>query len=73
LARFAYEREDAKPKWPSFLSINIKSFMKRSGAWLTAHRAFCLADRPATSRPSSKADSVYAAVLKVILAVKPRE
>ena len=39
LARFAYEREDAKPKWPSFLSTNIKSFMKRSGAWLTANRA----------------------------------
>jgi hypothetical protein len=39
LARIAYERENAKPKWPSFLSTNIKSFMKRSGAWLTANRA----------------------------------
>jgi len=39
LARFAYEREDAKPKWSSLLSTNIKSFMKRSGAWLSANQA----------------------------------
>ena len=39
MARFAYEREDAKPKWPSFLSTNIKSFMRRSVAWLTTNRA----------------------------------
>ena len=36
LARFAYERNDTKHKWDSFLSTNIRSFMKRAVAWLTS-------------------------------------
>jgi hypothetical protein len=44
LARFAYEREDAKPKWPSFLSTNIRSFMSRR----CLLRATVKSARPAT-------------------------
>jgi hypothetical protein len=36
LARFAYERRDAKHKWDSFLATNIRSFMRRSVAWLSS-------------------------------------
>jgi hypothetical protein len=38
LARFAYEREESKPAWVSFLSINIASYLKRSAAWLTSNQ-----------------------------------
>lgn len=34
LARFAFERGEAKPAWISFLATNIASYMKRSAAWL---------------------------------------
>lgn len=35
LARFAYERGEMKPEWVSFLATNVKTFTKRSAAWLT--------------------------------------
>lgn len=38
LARFAYERGEMKPAWVSFLSTNVKTFTKRSIAWLAANR-----------------------------------
>jgi len=38
LARFAFERGEAKPAWTSFLSTNIRTYLKRS--------ASCLAARP---------------------------
>jgi hypothetical protein len=38
LARFAYERGDAKPAWKSFLSSNIAIYMKRSLSWLRENR-----------------------------------
>lgn len=34
LARFAYERREAKPAWVSFLSTNISAYCKRSLRWL---------------------------------------
>ena len=34
LARFAFERGEHKPKWTSFLSTNVASYLKRSAAWL---------------------------------------
>jgi hypothetical protein len=34
LARFAYERQESKPAWASFLRPNIASYQKRSLAWL---------------------------------------
>jgi len=34
LARFAYERREAKPRWTSFLATNVAAHMKRSLAWL---------------------------------------
>lgn len=43
LARFAFERRETKPKWASFLTTNVASYMKRSAAWLVAnkqHRLF---------------------------------
>ena len=36
LARFAYERGEAKPSWTRFLSTNIASYLKRSAAWLAS-------------------------------------
>jgi hypothetical protein len=36
LARFAFERGEAKPAWRSFLTTNVASYMKRSAAWLTS-------------------------------------
>jgi len=39
LARFAYERGEAKPRWSSFLSTNIAGYMKHSTAWLKARQA----------------------------------
>jgi hypothetical protein len=39
LARFAFERGEDKPKWKSFLSTNIASYLKRSGAWLASNHA----------------------------------
>jgi hypothetical protein len=38
LARFAFERGEAKPKWSSFLTPNVASYMKRSAVWLVANR-----------------------------------
>jgi hypothetical protein len=35
LARFAFERGEAKPVWKSFLSTNVASYLKHSAAWLT--------------------------------------
>jgi hypothetical protein len=34
LARFAFERGEAKPTWRKFLSTNVSSYLKRSAAWL---------------------------------------
>jgi hypothetical protein len=34
LARFAYERGEAKPAWRKFLSTNASAYLKRSTAWL---------------------------------------
>jgi hypothetical protein len=39
LARFAYERQEARPAWPSFLRPNIASYQKRSLAWLQDKKA----------------------------------
>ncbi len=39
LARFAFERGEAKPKWRSFLSTNIASYLKSSEAWLASNHA----------------------------------
>jgi hypothetical protein len=39
LARFAYERGEAKPDWGSFVSGNIVPNMKRSLAWLSHTQA----------------------------------
>lgn len=36
LARFAFERSEAKPKWVVFLSTNIATYLKRSADWLSA-------------------------------------
>jgi len=33
LARFAYERGEAKPAWRKFLSTNVSAYLKRSTAW----------------------------------------
>jgi hypothetical protein len=35
LARFAYERDEQKPDWASFVKGNISPYMKRSLAWLS--------------------------------------
>jgi hypothetical protein len=37
LARFAFERKEAKPEWAKHLSSNISSYFKRSLAWLQAN------------------------------------
>jgi len=37
LARFAFERGERKPLWISFLATNIRSYMKRSSAWLASN------------------------------------
>jgi hypothetical protein len=34
LARFAFERGEAKPAWRKFLSTNVSAYWKRSAAWL---------------------------------------
>jgi len=34
LARFAFERGEAKPVWRKFLSTNVSAYLKRSAAWL---------------------------------------
>ncbi len=34
LARFAFERREAKPAWRKFLATNVEGYMKRSAAWL---------------------------------------
>ena len=34
LARFAYERQEEKPEWASFLKSNISPYLKQSLAWL---------------------------------------
>jgi hypothetical protein len=34
LARFAFERGDAKPAWRKYLSTNVSAYLKRSAAWL---------------------------------------
>lgn len=39
LARFAFERNEAKPEWAKYLSTNISSYFKRSLAWLQANGA----------------------------------
>jgi len=39
LARFAFERGETKPAWRAFLATNVKSYMKRSAAWLTDSHA----------------------------------
>lgn len=39
LARFAYERGEASPRWISYLSTNIAGYMKRSAAWLKTREA----------------------------------
>jgi hypothetical protein len=36
LARFAFERNEKKPAWRSFLSTNVAGYLKRSIAWLVA-------------------------------------
>jgi hypothetical protein len=37
LARFAYERGERKPpSWTPFLSTNVRSYLKRSAAWLAS-------------------------------------
>ncbi len=36
LARFAYERGEIKPSWRAYLSTNIRSYRKRSTAWLVS-------------------------------------
>jgi hypothetical protein len=38
LARFAWERGEAKPKWADHLSTNVASYFKRSAAWIAANR-----------------------------------
>jgi len=35
LARFAYERQEDKPGWASFVKSNVAPYMKRSLAWLS--------------------------------------
>lgn len=37
LARFAFERGEARPKWASFLATIVASYMKRSITWLEAN------------------------------------
>jgi hypothetical protein len=37
LARFAFERKEAKPGWAKYLSVNVSSYFKRSLAWLQAN------------------------------------
>lgn len=34
LARFAFERGEARPAWRKFLSTNVSAYWKRSAAWL---------------------------------------
>lgn len=34
LARFAFERGEAKPAWRKYLSTNVSAYLKRSAAWL---------------------------------------
>ena len=38
LARFAYERGEAKPHWAKHLSTNISAYFRRSLAWMEADR-----------------------------------
>lgn len=38
LARFAFERGEAKPVWTSYLSTNVRAYLKRSAAWLADRR-----------------------------------
>jgi len=39
LARFAFERQEVKPAWRSFLATNVKSYMRRSSAWMVENKA----------------------------------
>jgi hypothetical protein len=34
LARFAFERREAKPAWRKYLSTSVSAYLKRSAAWL---------------------------------------
>jgi hypothetical protein len=45
LARFALERDETKPQWASFLSTNVRSYMKRSAKWLRSQQATRLLQR----------------------------
>jgi hypothetical protein len=38
LARFAYERNEVKPGWASFLSTNVATYFKRSASYLSANQ-----------------------------------
>jgi hypothetical protein len=34
LAKFAYERNERRPKWTKYLSTNLRSYFKKSATWL---------------------------------------
>jgi hypothetical protein len=39
LARFAHERAERRPEWTKHLSTNVRSYFRKSSAWLENHEA----------------------------------